>query len=1306
MFERSTSRPGDGSRRGGASVTVDVRRLVLLALASLCAYVGCVLLWGAPAQALEVHHFERSFGSEGSGPGQLKAPEGVAVNDVTHDVYVADTGNARVEEFGPTGLPIGEFTPPGGFVEPTEIAIDNSGSPLDPSREDVYVVDTGRGVIDKFSSSGAYLGQIVETPEGKFEPGLVAPRGIGGVAVDPGGTVWVSTLKRPIYSFSDGLVNEYVSKRETVFGGALEGLAVDGEDDLYVKVSGGWYAVVNSRGETLTKPPFGGDEEADRVAVDPVGGEVYLDNNDAIEAFTLGGEPIESDQAGAPFPAFASGLLTLSKGVAVDASNGTVYVSDKSADKVLVFEAILLPDVSIAPISDQQPRSLTLNGSVTPEGKPVGSCVFEYVAASEYQPGASNPYEKGVSVPCEPGTLGSGTASVPVKRHLEGLAPQTTYHYRLVAENVGGKSLSPDQQFFTGPRLGGESVSDVASSSATLQDAIDPNGGDTHYYIQYGLSTAYGSFAPVLPPGVDLGSAVGTQHIGVHLQSLEAGATYHYRFVAVQAGESFATPDGSFTTQGVGVGGGSGSGLLDGRAWELVSPASKKGALIEPFEGADSMQAASDGSGIAYLSRGSSPTENPAGKGRFSEVLSRRVPAGWASIDLTLPNVLPENGEPAEKLFTGGSVEYKLFSPDLSLAAVEPQLTGTPLLSPEATTRTLYVRDNSSGAFSPLVTPANVPAGTRIEEPTFSGAINSEWEMQFLAATPDLGHVVFKTPMALTPEAINEESIQEKVKKHEAQDGAYIQWNLYEWGGGELQLVNILPKNGGVAHGRYPAVPQVRLAGMIDNAAGYPRGGVQRSVSSDGRRVAWAWGEPYTPNGLEAKEYRGLYVRDMVEERTVRVGGARAVYQTMNSEGSEIFYLENGDLHVYNFGTGVDTDLTAAHGPGETNGGVQELVSDVSEDGSYVYFVATGVLANGGVSGSDNLYLLHDTGSGWTTTYIASLSSEDKPDWYGHAFEAPYLAHISSRVSPNGRYLAFMSERSLTSYDNTDAVSGQSDEEVYLYDAQTGKLVCASCDPTGARPVGIFDGTDSELLADRTELWADKESQPKDVETNHWLAGSIPGWNELANDPSTYQPRYLSDDGRLFFDSPDALVPHDTNGLEDVYEYEPVGEGTCTPSTLSGDAVYSGSAEGCVGLISSGTSNAESAFYDASESGDDVFFVTTSRLVSEDYDKSYDVYDAHVCTSTVPCRTSPVPPPPCDSGDSCKAAPTPQPAIFGAPPSATFNGAGNITPTPPVTVKKATKKTVKKCAKGKKLEHGKCVKRKQAKKVSARRRAK
>ena len=231
-------------------------------------------------------------------------------------------------------------------------------------------------------------------------------------------------------------------------------------------------------------------------------------------------------------------------------------------------------------------------------------------------------------------------------------------------------------------------------------------------------------------------------------------------------------------------------------------------------------------------------------------------------------------------------------------------------------------------------------------------------------------------------------------------------------------------------------------------------------MSSDGRRVAWAWGEPYTSFGL--KEYRGLYVRDMSEENTVRVGGASAQFQTMSSDGSKIFYLEKGELYeyVWELGApeGTSVDLTKTHLSGEASAEAQESVSDVSEDGSSVYFVANGVLASGAKSGEDNLYLLHEADGSWTTTFIAALAPEDRPSWYAaYNGAAPFLANVSSRVSPDGRFLAFMSQRPLTGYDNTDSVSGQRDEEVFLYDAAQNRLVCASCDPTGARPTGVFD---------------------------------------------------------------------------------------------------------------------------------------------------------------------------------------------------------------------------------------------------------
>jgi hypothetical protein len=136
-----------------------------------------------------------------------------------------------------------------------------------------------------------------------------------------------------------------------------------------------------------------------------------------------------------------------------------------------------------------------------------------------------------------------------------------------------------------------------------------------------------------------------------------------------------------------------------------------------------------------------------------------------------------------------------------------------------------------------------------------------------------------------------------------------------------------------------------------------------------------------------------------------------------------------------------------------------------------------------------------------------------------------------------------------------------------------------------------------------------------------------------------------------------------------VYEYEPAGVGDCT----SGGLTFSQRSGGCVGLLTSGTSSGESAFMDSSENGNDVFFVTSSKLVGEDVDTENDVYDAHVCSNLVPCRTEPVSPPECTSGDSCKAAPAPQPEIFGPAPSATFSGTGNVSPALSAGVKPRSK---------------------------------
>lgn len=517
----------------------------------------------------------------------------------------------------------------------------------------------------------------------------------------------------------------------------------------------------------------------------------------------------------------------------------------------------------------------------------------------------------------------------------------------------------------------------------------------------------------------------------------------------------------------------------------------------------------------------------------------------------------------------------------------------------------------------------------------------------------------------MTPEALTEKG----------EDGEY-KLNLYEWSGGKLQLVNIVPK----ATREEP-----------DPGATFSTGDAYSNpwaLSEDGRWIVFG-------------DRNTWYVRDMVEHRTVQFGRphGQARFQTMSRDGSRIFYIEpesnaaaaqeqEGELYMFDPVNGTTTDLTANHLEGEHSAGVQNMLVGISEDGSYAYFIAKGVLANGAVRGEDNLYMMHYDGNEWQTTFIATLSGEDEADWYSPgSINGNEINKITSRVTPNGQYLAFMSDRPLTGYDNRDVRSGEPDEEVYLYDAVTNRLVCASCDPSGARPSGVYEvpSTGGKLLMDQSGAWS-----------GHWLAATIaPDWRTNGWYEATHRANYFSNSGRLFFNSSDALVPQDTNGVADVYEYEPPGVGSCTSSS----ATFSERSGGCVGLISSGQSAAESTFLEASESGDDVFFITAARLVAEDDGTANDVYDAHVCTEAEPCPAEPVSPPECTSGDSCKAAPSLQPELFGPTPSETFHGAGNVVVQPG----SEGKPTLTRCAKGRALAHGTCVKKRAGKRTKRKR---
>ncbi len=722
------------------------------------------------------------------------------------------------------------------------------------------------------------------------------------------------------------------------------------------------------------------------------------------------------------------------------------------------------------------------------------------------------------------------------------------------------------------PIVESESVSNVASTSATLDAQINPGGADTTYRFEYG--TAAGSYTASAPvPDADAGAGVEAQAVSVHVQGLQAGMLYHYRVLATNALEVVDGSDRTFTTQPAT----SVSGLPDDRQYELVSPPSKLGAealgIATHGAGNAMVESSEDGGAITYGMKFPPEAEAPANTLLNNQLISTRGAAGWSTQNITTPVV--------ETSGLQNSSEFKAFTPDLTRSSfMRTKEPGTiQSLSPEAPEgiRILPFLRSESGAYTPLVTRSSLNlTGDRVN---------------FVAATPDLSHVIIMADLTLLegvpPIPVNDEN-----------------YNTYEWTAGRLQLVNILP-NG------EEAAPD----------AGYTAFGgdggfnVRHAISDDGSHVIWSY------DG-------GVYERDMVTEKTVLVKGG-GEFQTASSDGSKVFTSNaNGDLYAFDAVTGSVTDLT---GPGAEVTGVL----GGSEDGSYVYFVAQGALSAAATAGSPNLYMAHYDGAHWTPpVFVATLSNSDSHYWEIHE-KTQFLARLTAEVSPNGRYVAFMTEGDPTGYDNIDANSGQRDAEAYLYDAVTGHLSCASCNPYGARPTGEFD---EGISMDPTEAWKD-----------HWVAAGLPGWTPSAEQgQTTHQSRYVSNEGRLFFDSAEALVPQDTNGREDVYEFEQAGTGSCSE------------AAGCVALISSGAGSGDSSFVDASASGDDVFFRTQERLVSQDVDDAFDIYDAHVCSAVAPCPVKVVSPPPCVSSDECKAAPSPQPPIFGAPPSATFVGSGNV----------------------------------------------
>lgn len=309
-------------------------------------------------------------------------------------------------------------------------------------------------------------------------------------------------------------------------------------------------------------------------------------------------------------------------------------------------------------------------------------------------------------------------------------------------------------------------------------------------------------------------------------------------------------------------------GVLDGRAWEMVSPVEKNGGEVTPV-GAGVLAAAAQGGAAAFASAAS--FGEAAGAAPVSQYVATRGGGGWSTANVTPPLLSGTyDGDP-----------YLLFSADLARALVSGgwacrdggeacEAENPPLgLGGPAGYRNLYLQEGSAN--TPLVTEANFPALPAEPE---------DFHLALEGASPDLGHIVFESDT-----------------------------QLYEWNEGTI--VAIGPPGASLA-----ASGNERGAVSADGARVYfaEAGGLYlREGKTTKMLAAGATFGAATPDGATAFFTKGeqLFSYDAAAgtQSGALASGVKAVLGT-SPDGANVFYVASGG--IYRRHAGASTKIVPA----------------------------------------------------------------------------------------------------------------------------------------------------------------------------------------------------------------------------------------------------------------------------------------------------------------------------------------------------------------------------------------------------------
>ena len=1193
--------------------------------------------------------FQETFGS--AAQPSFSASNGLAVDQSSGDLLVIESGTNTVSRYHSDGTPSNfsglgtnkidgegggecptvpddcDQTPENGFTfgsgRGQQIAVDNSGTATDGNIYVTQGLQAAGNLVDIFAADGKYLGQLTAAGATKFGTTGSFPFSPCGVAVDDVGNVYLAGgFDKAIYKF-DPTANPPVNTDnvdtfptdEEVCGLAAGAGPSAGSlfVNTFVTLNEDSVLELDSASGALKGIAYPG--EARLVSVDPVSGHLYLLGGDIPPPNQNFVNPRieEFDASGAGIGVVSNFSVSQVLGIAINGTSGEFYLS-RGNDVQVYTPLVTVPDVTTTTATITGDTSATLNGTVNPDGVALEECLFEYGLTTAY----------GQTTPCAETPAEIGTGFKAVHADLAGLAPESLYHFRLVAKNTNATIPGKDASFKTPskPALDGPWSADVGFSEATLRARIDPENSPTTYRFEWGPDSTYGQSTAEIA----IGTAAGFKAVSLPLNGLAPGATYHYRLVATNNIGTTASTDRTLTTYPLAAPAkadcpnqafrvGASASLPDCRAYEMVSPVDKGNADIAvrlngPELPAGFDQSAADGNRFSFSSEKAFGDATTAPY--TSQYLATRVEGvGWASQAISAPR-----GRPVRELGEGGlnnasvDTDYKLFAPDLSsgwfLHNFDPPLEAC---APEGFAN-LYRRDGGGG-YEALTTAPPTNQTPLLYWPVLQG-VSADGTVTVFAANAKL-----------------------TAKASSAKNGTEPIYQLYKHtrdpngGCGELEVLSVLPNGNAANLSSSLGTPQIMGEGRESTLV--------NALSADGGRAYWstAVSGPGT-----------LYLR---EGQGTALIAAAARFWAASPDGAKAIYEVGGELLEYDAGSKSSTSIAKGSAG----------VVGASEDLSRIYFVSSEALGGEGTGGAPNLYLREGAGAGASTRLVARLAAADVSGSFPRtplSVVAPEPIKRSTRVSPDGGALAFLSAAPLAGYDNKDAKDGTPNMELYRYAAASEELVCVSCNPSGARPAGReFEGLQAATRR---------------------VAALLPAW-----ETQSFAPRALSDDGRrLFFESFEALLPTDTNGAADVYEWEAAsGAAQCAER---GATLYVPASEGCLSLISSGRNPSDSELIDASPDGRDVFFKTASSLLPQD-PGLIDIYDAREGGGMPP---PPNPPAECE-GEACQGPLSPP--NDPTPASATYNGAENVKPGKPS------------CRKPKVRRKGRCVAKKKPHKKAA-----